>query len=108
MAKYPDRPPPMGAGRIITYDLHPVLESATLESVLEKLEKSIESNEIYKILPDAHKDRVENLKERIRNKNWDTPKDFLNQVNIGARKGDARRTDVEDSSLDLIFSTVVF
>ena len=97
-----------GAGRIITYDLHPVLESATLESVLKKLEKSIESNEIYKIPPDADKDRVENLKGTIRYKNWDTPKDFLNQLNIDARKGDARRTDVEDSSLDLIFSTVVF
>ena len=76
--------------------------------MLKKLEKSIESNEIYNILPDADKDRVENLKETIRNKNWDTPKDFLNQLNIDARKGDARRTDVEDSSLDLIFSTVVF
>ena len=71
------------------------------------LRKYIESKEIYKILPDAHKDRVENLKETIRNKNWDTPKDFLNQLKIDARKGDARRTNVEGSSVDLIFSTVV-
>lgn len=96
-----------GAERIITYDLHPVLENDTLESVLKHFEKYIESKKIYEILPGAHKDRVKTLKEAISNKKWDTPKDFLNQLNIDARKGDARRTDVDNSSKDLIFSTVV-
>jgi hypothetical protein len=96
-----------GAGRIITYDLHPVLEIDTLKSVLEQFEKYIESKKIYEILPSVQKDRVEPLKEAIRIKNWETPKDFLKQLNIDARKGDARRTDVEDSSIDIVFSTVV-
>jgi len=96
-----------GARRIWTYDLVPVLEPATLLHTLAHFGAAIRDGSLPRLLPDLQVERVERLAAVIDRAEAETPAETLARLDIHARLGDARGTDLPDSSVSLVFSTVV-
>ncbi len=96
-----------GAKSIWTYDLHPVLEENTTKHVVKLFRENIKNGSISKWLANLDPDRIEKFMEISKDLSWKVPNQFLFRLDIHAKQGDASKTDISSSSIDLVFSTVV-
>lgn len=97
-----------GASEIWSYDLVPLMRSDTFRRMVERFCQFHDSGELSRILPWVKPERLARLRKMLASTDGRSPESLLNDLNIHARIGDARRTELAAGSVDLVFSTVCF
>lgn len=97
----------LGASKINTYDIAPLVRHDVLKRTLELFSLSSANGLLEKYLGKVDKKRVCKVKELLQKTDSESPSKLLSSINIHLHIGDARTTSLSDNSVDLIFSTVV-
>ena len=96
-----------GAKNIITLDIRRLITDHSLQQTLQKFKQLNQSGRLDQYIPDLQPDRFQNLLNITEVNPQPRPYDFLKELEIDARQGDARHLDLPGGSQDLIISNNV-
>lgn len=96
-----------GAGRIVSYDITPLLSPHTLRQVVQYFCQLQDSGELVQAFPSLKPERMKPLRDYLAQSSPPGPKEFLRQLNIELIIGDARATGLPAGSIDLACSCTV-
>ena len=96
-----------GAKEVYTCDLAPLLKPARVTYVLQQIVEFAERGELGKLLPEFKPERLERVREVLRDKTTRTPAEMLKPLGIDVIIRDARAVELPAASVDLFCSTQV-
>lgn len=96
-----------GAKEVHTCDISPLLKPPRVTYVLQQLVEYAECGELGKYLPAFVPERVERVREVLRDSTLRTSDEILKPLNIHVIVGDARHVELPGGSIDLFTSTQV-
>lgn len=96
-----------GAERTWTTDIDPLLNRSRVERLFRMLVELDSKGELTHLLPEALPERIAKIKELASLAGQEDPEPFLAKINIHVLSCDARKTPLEDHSIDLFFSSGV-
>lgn len=96
-----------GANHILTVDIRKLISTHSLTQTLQKFRQFYQSGELGTYIPGLDHSRMQTLLDLLATPGKENAYDFLKHFNITAIEQDARKLDLPDHSLDIIFSNNV-